>query len=257
MRPKTVKLVVSAMGLTLPLAEARITPFSRKTDVSDFLDRVCPKCLSKPTYKGEYLCQCGERFSHWSRLKEVIKGSQTAIVKAVLRKEGESVQASLYKIGKEKFREKADATINEYGILVKDQTSALNLRKLVIATEKLGYVIVLKWSEQYEQVIAVLTISQSGRILVREIMPANLGQIEETLQASMNEISEKEIEEAQILVKQLPDATEDTFKVEDWRTQTIPQVVTTETAKVQDLNQIIASLPKPEPEALAPTPTAK
>ena len=242
MRPRTIKMSVSFMGMTTPIAEAKITSFARIAEVKDYVDRLCPKCLGKPAWKGGYVCGCGASFNHWSQLKEVIKGSTRELSKTRLTEKGEDVLAKMWRMPAEKFKEYGDATISEYGLTVKDSTSAKNLKKLLIAVRKVGQVVILTWAEEYEQRIALLTVSESARVVIREIMPLNLGSLEETLRVTLD-VPESEITEAEMFVKTLPEATEDTLKVQDWRTTTIPEVVTAEKAKVQDLDVILATLP--------------
>jgi len=50
------------------------------------------------------------------------------------------VTARAYIMELKDFAKYVDATCNEYGIIVKDETSARNLRKLLIATRNLGKV---------------------------------------------------------------------------------------------------------------------
>jgi len=243
MRPRRIKMAVSVMGFVTPIAEASITSFAKLAEVKDYIDRVCPNCLGKPEWKGQYVCSCGSTFNHWSRLKECVRGTTREIKRLALRQKGEDILAKIYRMPLEKFRHFADATVSEYGLTVKDSTSGKNIKKLLIAVRKLGQVIILTWNDEYEQRIALLTISESDRIVIREIMPLNLGEIEETLRVSLTDVSEAEVTEAEQFIKTLPEATEETLKVQDWRTETIPQVVSTEKAKVQDLEQILATIP--------------
>jgi hypothetical protein len=48
--------------------------------------------------------------------------------------------AQAYIMTLEEFAKYVDATYQEYGVTVKDETSARNLRKLLIATKNLGKV---------------------------------------------------------------------------------------------------------------------
>jgi len=266
MRPRRIKMAVSVMGFTTPIAEASITSFAKLAEVKDYIDRVCPVCATIPKWEGRYVCQnCKENllkvaresnlplteseaedkatYTHWSKLRECVKGTTREIKRLALRQKGEDILAKIYRMPLEKFRHFADATVSEYGLTVKDSTSGKNIKKLLIAVRKLGQVIILTWNDEYEQRIALLTISESDRIVIREIMPLNLGEIEETLRVSLTDVSEAEVTEAEQFIKTLPEATEETLKVQDWRTETIPQVVSTEKAKVQDLEQILATIP--------------
>jgi len=227
------------MGFTTPIGEASITNYANMAETKDYLDRVCPECLAKPEWKGGYQCTCGFSAGHWSKLKEVLKGTTQELKRVVLRQKGEDIVAKIHRMSRESFREFGDATLQEYGVIVKDSTSARNIKKLLIAVQRLAQVIVLTWNEEYEQKVALLTVSESNRIIIREIMPLNLSQIEETVRVSLSEVTEQEINEAEQFVKALPEATEETLKVKDWRTETIHVAVTAEKAKVQDLEKIL------------------
>ena len=255
MRPRTLKLVVE-MGLgPISVAEAKITNFCKVAEVKDFVDRVCPICGKKPQWHpSSYTC-CGQSFSTWQALREVVKGTSQALVKAVLLKKGEPALARLWRMSRENFKQYADATLAEYGLTVKDSQSASNMRKLLIAVEKLSQVIILTWSEEYEQKIALLGVTESSRIVVREIVPLNMGQMEETLRATMDGVTEKEIQEAQQFVKTLPEATGETLTAHDWRAEVIPQIQTPETTKVQDLEAILAKAKEGEAQKVAVAPT--
>jgi len=255
MRPRTLKLVVE-MGLgPISVAEAKITNFCKVAEVKDFVDRVCPICGKKPQWHpSSYTC-CGQSFSTWQALREVVKGTSQALVKAVLLKKGEPALARLWRMSRENFKQYADATLAEYGLTVKDSQSASNMRKLLIAVEKLSQVIILTWNEEYEQKIALLGVTESSRIVVREIVPLNMGQMEETLRATMDGVTEKEIQEAQQFVKTLPEATGETLTAHDWRAEVIPQIQTPETTKVQDLEAILAKAKEGEAQKVAVAPT--
>jgi len=106
-RPRTVNIVVSVSGMTMPLATVTIQNFTKFLEPETEL--VCPACHSKPVWAGKYTCSCGKEYTHWSQLKRVVKGTGQEIVKRAR-------------------------------VTVKDETSARNLRKLLIATKNLGKV---------------------------------------------------------------------------------------------------------------------
>jgi len=235
MRPRTVNIVVSVSGMTMPLATVTIQKFA------DFLvpetELVCPKCNQKPSWKGEYICSCGQHYRHWSMLKRVVKATGEEIVKEKFTDGKSPVVAQAYMMELEEFVKYVDATCNEYGIVVKDETSARNLKKLLIATKNLGKVVLIRFKDTYEERVAVLTLSLSNRIILRELIPLNLANIKETMRVDLKEVSEQELEEAEAFVKMLPPAKEELLNVSDYRTVGISEKKAP--PKVIELEQII------------------
>ena len=106
----------------------------------------------------------------------------------------------------------------EKGVVLTDSASEKNLFKLLVAVEQLRYVIIAKWNDTNEEVVGLLTVSQSGRILIREIIPSNLVQVRETLFIDRKAITKAEEEEAKMFVEHfIPKATDETFAVADYR----------------------------------------
>jgi hypothetical protein len=122
----------------MPLATVTIQNFTKFLEPETEL--VCPACHSKPEWHGGYKCQCGKEYNHWSQLKRVVKGTGQEIVKQRFTSDKVPVTAQAYIMTLEEFAKYVDATYQEYGVTVKDETSARNLRKLLIATKNLGKV---------------------------------------------------------------------------------------------------------------------
>lgn len=80
----------------------------------------------------------------------------------------------------------------------------------------------------------------SNRVILREIIPLNLLKAEETLRVDMEQVTEKDITEAQQLIKSLPKATEKLLTVSDYRTIGVETKV--ETPKVKELREILATV---------------
>jgi hypothetical protein len=179
---------------------------------------VCPKCGVEPKYHGGYDCEkCGSHYNHWSNLKRILPNGQEVVKPKLNTAEG--VEADAYVMDIMDFGKHADATLKEYGIIVKDESSAKNIRKLLIAMRNLGKVIVLHFNDTYEERIAVLTTSISNRIILKELVPENLADIDETMRVSLENLTDKDVQEAETFVKQfLPKADENLFYAHDYRT---------------------------------------
>lgn len=243
MRRRTLRVVATLGGFPLVLGELLIEQFAKMSDWQKGTSLVCPKCGDKPKFKGGYKCEgCGSDYGHFSYLKRVdAEGSE--IVKPRLAENKEKVSAQLYRMSMTEFSDKyADATLGELGVVVKDQNSAMNLMKLVVAVERLGQVVIVKFNDTYEQRIALLSISLSNRVILKEIIPMNLLESEETLRVDMNKISDKDILEAQALLTMIPTATEEVLMVSDYRTLGRVEAKTAETPKVQELSEILAKV---------------
>ena len=143
-----------------------------------------------------------------------------------LIKEGETVTGKLYKMKRVDFAKYCDATKSERGFTVSDTGSAHNLFKLLVATERLEYVVIVVYKDTNEEVIALLKISDSNRILLREIIPINLVKMKETLMLNREEITEQDAMEAKAFIEQfIPEAKEDNLKVNDYRTAWLNEVI--------------------------------
>jgi len=264
MRPRTLKIVVSLGGMRMPVATVSIKKFAdvleQKTDL------VCPKCGEKPSWNGEYNCTCcpicgkpmekvvvdekgtvnykcavdgwqdPSSYKHWSQLKRVLPDGSELLKPKLTTGEDVEAEASIMDISE--FMQYCDATLNEYGVIVKDDTSARNLRKLLIAIRNLGKVILLHYNDTYEERVAILTTSISNRIILKELIPLNLADIRETMKADLSQITDKDLQEAETFIKQLPHAEESLLYVHDYRIQGIetPKV----SPKVLELEAILS-----------------
>jgi len=248
----------------MPIATLTIKKFADVLTAKTEL--VCPRCGNKPKWEGGYTCiccpycgkpmetvvvdekgtvnyKCEEHgwqdpsyYKHWSMLKRILPDG-TEVKKEKLITGGE-VEADAYIMPIDEFTKYTDATLTEYGVVVQDETSARNLKKLLIAIRNLGKVIFLRYNDTYEQRVCVLTTSISNRIILKELIPLNLADIRETMRVDLSQITEKDISEAEAFIKQLPPATEQLLYVSDYRTIGIeaPKV----SPKVLELEEILA-----------------
>lgn len=242
MAKRKLSLRAKAFGFETIIAKINIAVLADEVRAdSKTTDLVCPECGQKPAHKAGYECSCGKKFKHWSQLKRVLKGTFNALVKEKLSSEKETV-ADLFKMSLSEFAEHVDATRAEHGVTVTDEPSAKNLYKLLVATKRLDVAIITFWKDTYEEKIALLTTSVSGRILLREIIPRNLSVLRETLRVNAAEISEKDVKEAEAFLRQIPEATHEMFDVEDYRAQlVVPEIKEVKAkAQVQELKSILA-----------------
>jgi len=237
MRPRTVKIAVKVGGFTMPIADIRIQRFAELLKPETELR--CKQCNAIPVWHGGYECpSCGSKYNHWSQLKRVVKATGEPITQTRFTDEKTDVMADAYVMALTDFANYVDATLTEYGVTVRDETSAVNLRKLLIAIQRLEKVIVITFKDTYEERVAVLTVSLSGRILLKEIIPINLQDIKETMKVNLNDLTPEEIKEAEQFVKMLPLATESNLKVDDHRTIGISEAERV-SPKVQQLEAIL------------------
>lgn len=236
MRSRKIRLVVKLAGFRMPICTAKIVKYA--DIIQPETELRCPKCNAKPAWVGRYNCECGATYTHWSQLKRVLPNGKE-IVKPKLTT-GEDVEAEVYVMDKAEFSKYADATLTEYGLTVDDINSALNLKKLVVALEKLGKVIILHFLDTYEERIAVLTVSLSGRVILKELIPLNIAEIRETVKVDLTKITEQDIAEAEMLIKQLPKATEEMLYVHDYRIEGVEQAKIS--PRVIELEQIIEKM---------------
>jgi len=238
MRPRKIKLVVKLASFKMPLATVKIVKYADiirpKTELR------CPNCGKKPKWQGKYECECGAVYTHWSQLKRFLPNGQE-VVKPKLT-QGKDVEAEVYVMDKAEFSRYADATLTEYGLTVEDSNSALNLKKLLIALEKLNKVVILHFLDTYEERIAVLTLSLSNRVILKELIPLNIAEIRETLKVNFSDVSDNDIAEAQALINQLPKATDSLLYVHDYRTIGVEQAKVN--PKVLELEAIISKMQK-------------
>jgi len=238
MRPRKIRLVVKIAGFKMPIATVKVVKYADVIQPETELR--CPKCNAKPRWNARYECECGATYTHWSQLKRVLPNGQE-IVKPKLT-QGEDVEAEVYVMDKAEFSKYSDATLMEYGVTVDDLNSASNLKKLLIALEKLNKVILIRFTDTYEQRVAVLTLSLSDRVILKELIPLNIAEIRETLKVDLNGVTDQDIAEAQALISQLPKAKEELLYVTDYRTIGVEQAKIN--PKVLELETILAKMEK-------------
>lgn len=203
---------------------------------------ICPSCGEKPSWKGGYECSCGEKYGHWSALKRIVTATHEIIEKVKLTVKDETVQATVLVLKAVEYANRyADATLDEHGLTTNDPTTAQNIKKLLVAVDRLGFVIIIRFNDTYEERICLLTTSLSNRVVLREVIPLNLADISETLRIQMDDVTEKDLNEAQQLVKMLKEADEETFRVSDYRIKGLKEVAEP-TAKVLDFQEILAKV---------------
>lgn len=247
MRKRTIVLQATIGGLPVILGEFLIQNFATMHRYLDYTSLVCPGCGTVPTWKGGYDCpECGTHYGHHSKLKRIVDITGEAVQKPRLLPPKTKAIAQVYRYSREQFSKKfADAVLSEAGITTKQDTWALNIAKMAVAVERLGQVIVLKWPDTYEERVCLVTLSESNRVILKEIIPANLLIGKETLSVDMSQITEQGITEAKQILSLIPEATDDVFKVSDYRTIGLgeaPLEAPVEAPKVQELSAILAQI---------------
>jgi len=237
-RRRTLRLVAKVGGFPLVLGEVVVQRYAQMRKAKTVL--VCPKCGTQPEWRAQYECpKCDGTYRSWSRLKRIVTDTLEPVERRRLVN-GETSEADIYVMDRLEFAERyADATLDEYGVIAKDSNTAMNLKKLLIAIERLGKVVVLRFNDTWEERIALLALSMSGRVILKEIIPVNLLRLSETLKLDAD-FSERDVEEAVSLIKMLPEASEGVFRVSDYRTVGLAEVE--ESPKVQSLKEILAKV---------------
>jgi hypothetical protein len=243
MKPRKLKLVAMVSGFATNIAEVHIQNFASEPELKDWTELVCPVCLKPTKYHGaSYECETCEghpTFSWWGKLLRVVKGTTSKVEMPRLLKEKETAVGQLFKMKRSEFAKYVDATKAERGVTVEDKGSAHNLFKLLVATRKLEYVIIATYKDTTEEVVALLTLSESGRIILKEIIPVNLARMKATLVLDSSEITEQDVQEAgQFLSAFIPEATEKTLTVSDYRTQWMESHL--EPEEEEDKNRVVA-----------------
>jgi hypothetical protein len=241
MRPRKLKLVAQLGGMPLAWGEVKVQNFSRMRESDTTL--VCPECGEKPKFSGGYHCEiCDKDYNHWTKLRRILTATHEIIERDRLIDKGEIPKAHIFVMDSKEFADRyADATMNEYGIVTNDPTTAKNIRNLVIAVDRLGKVVIVRFNDTYEERIALLTRNESNRVILREIIPLNLALIQETMRINMESVTDKEVEEASQIVKMIQEADQETFIVSDYRTKGLEEA-TVETAEVLDFEEILAKV---------------
>ena len=243
MQNRKLKLTAEVMGMVFPIGVVTISTYSgeRKTEV----DRFCPECGEKPTYIGYRCPKCEQEFGHWSKLKAYIRGTMELYVKErIIPKTKNYVpEAKLFKMQNTAFADKYSVITKEpHPLVPEDENTAMNLMKLAIVVETMGWVLIVKWSEAYQQNVALLSTSPSNDLVLQEIIPENLAVRKgvTTIKVDIGNATEQDIEGAKMLLNNIPEATEQVFIVEDYRTQGLKEPEKTESPKVLELSAILA-----------------
>ncbi len=253
------RLVSKLFGMESVIGDVKVEILAHDLwdDNTKLRTRKCPKCgvvKEKMVFNQEYKCVCGESFAHWSAMPEIMAVTGEAITKERLLQPKEQAKGFLYRLTQTEYAKRVSATAQERGLTTADPGSAKNLKKLIVAQQSLGYVIAVKWNDTYEQKVGILTVSEDNTVVLKELIPENLVEINtDVIKATKEGITTEEIEEAKAFLKFLPEATSDTFKVSDYRTQYLKEQPTSNT-KVQTLEEILkASKTRAEAAASATT----
>lgn len=258
MAHQKLRLVSKIFGMENELGTVKVEILARDLweEGSKLRTRKCPKCSATKEnmkYSQLYKCDgvfgknpetgealpCGESYSHWSQMPEIIKATGAVVEKERLLQPKEQAKAYVYRFSASEYAKKVAATSQERGLTTDNEQAAKNLKKLLVAQQMLGYVIVLKWKDTYTEEIGILTTNEDGTVVLKQLIPDNLVEINaDVLKATKDGISTEEIEEAKQFLKVLPEATAETFKVSDYRTTALPEAPTVN-VKVQTLEDIL------------------
>jgi len=245
MQNRKLKLTAEVMGMVFPVGVVTISTYSgeRKTEV----DRFCPECGEKPIYVGYRCPKCGSEYGHWSKLKAYIRGTLEPYVKNRLIPKTKNYvpEAKLYKMQRTGFAERYSVITKEpHPLVPEDDNTAMNLMKLAIVVETMGWVLIVKWDEAYQQNIALLSTSPSSDLVLQEIIPENLAVRKgvTTIKVDLDKATEQDIEGARMLLNNIPEASEQVFIVDDYRTQGLEEPEQTESPQVLELSAILAKV---------------
>lgn len=243
MKARRLVLQATVMGFSANIATIKIGNPAKEHELKDYTDLVCPQDKKKPQFEmSKYRCTCGFSTTTWQGLLRVLKGTTTPLEMPTLTKgNSEAEIARIYKMTLEAFAKIADYVDPkdaERPVTAEDEASIVNLYKLIVAQAETNHIIILKWNDTKEQVIALLTTTQSGKIIVRKIIPPNLVVVGDSLMLDKSKMSDKDIEEAKQFLKQIPDATKDVLEVADYRIKQF-QVHQPEEQKVTAISSIM------------------
>jgi hypothetical protein len=151
-------------------------------------------------------------------LKRVLKATGEEILKVKFTEEKQAIEGQAFILDRKEFAERySDAILEEKGIVAENASTAKNIRNLLIASKMLDKVVVVSFKDTYEERTCLLTLSESNRVLLREIIPQNILELEETMRADISQVTERDIEAAKKFVELLPPPTEDIFLCHDYR----------------------------------------
>jgi hypothetical protein len=229
------------MGFSANIATIKIGNPAKERELKDYTDLVCPTDNKKTQYQpSSYKCTCGFTATTWQSLKRVLKGTTTPVEMPTLTKGNSEIEvARIYTKAVEAFAKEALFTRgSERPVTAEDDGSIVNLYKLLVAQAALNRVIILKWNDTKEETVGILTATENGDIVLREIIPTNLVIVGERLKLDKSKLTEKDIEEAKQFLKQIPEATKDVLEVADYRIKQF-QVHQPEEAKVMAIGSIM------------------
>jgi len=237
MRSRKLRITANLGGMNMAVGDVKVVKFADIRQAET--DLVCPSCAAKPRWTGGYACECGQTYNHWSRLKRILRATGQEILKVKFTEDKQVIEAQAYVLERKEFSEKySDATLEEKGIVAENASTAKNIRNLLIASQVLGKVIVVAFKDTYEERTCLLCLSESNRVLLREIIPINLLELEETMRADVSQVTERDIENAKKFVDMLPPPTEDVFIAHDYRSIGIEEQAKP-SEKVVELEQIL------------------
>lgn len=167
MRHRKIRLVATVFGMQSAIGIVKVGSLATVRQADTYL--ACPQCGRKTRedkkeadvveHSQLYTCPCGFKAGWWGALKRVIRATGEVVEKARLLDPKEIPDAPLYKIPFDRFRQRVSATAEDNAIIPEDATSARNLLKIIIATSVLGYVIVTKFKDTYEERARVDAVS--------------------------------------------------------------------------------------------------
>jgi len=240
--------MATLQGTQYPVGSFKIVSLAGKYDYTKATKLVCPKCSVDTEYLNPYHCpQCGENFSSWMKLKRVDKITGEELPKPRLLPEKTTAQAQVYHMSAEEFAQKyLDITADDKGIEPLDANSVLQLQLLLVLAERMQQVIVLRWNDTYQINVAVLTLSPSNRVVLKEIIPRPLVIPKPTFTVDPESVSEQHLSLAKILMDNIPEVTDEVMTVDDFRTHGV-QTDYTEAeaemkAEVKSLMQVLAQM---------------
>lgn len=230
----------------MPLGQFKIVTYAGKYEYTKATKLVCPDCKQEPESVPQYHCpRCDIDYSSWAKLLRVDRQTGEPVDKPVLYDEKDPPKATIYKMPVDEFQNKySDATADDKGVEPTDAMSAMNLQNLIVATERLAHVIVLKWKEKYQENVAILTLSPSNRVILKEVIPRPIAQLKSTMVVNMEAVTEQQITLAQTLIAQIPPITDEVMTIGDFRTygMSSEELTAEEPTPVQDLAAILAQL---------------
>ena len=244
MKARKLLIQATAMGMSMNLITLKIGNPAKERELSSYTELVCPKDNKKPDYvPSGYRCGCGFTATTWQSLKRVLKGTTTPLDMPTLTKgNGEVEVAKMYRMTVEAFAKIADFVDPKDGdhpVTTEDDASTMNLYRVLVAQQTLNEVVILKWNDTKEEIIALLTTTLSGKIVIRKIIPPNLVIVGDSLMLDKTKLTAKDIEEAKQFMKQIAEVDEKALEVTDYRAKQLT-VAPPEKQKVISISNIMA-----------------